>query len=76
MPPPPLGDSCFQADASPGSGAVKEGGRPRFKFGMCTESCQRASEPTGPACWVFFRVAGAPDTGTGGAQMTGSGVGF
>lgn len=51
VPPPPLGDSCFQADASPMFWSSEERGeRPRFKFGMRTESRQ----PTGPTGWVSF----------------------
>lgn len=51
MPPPPLGDSCFQADASPMFWSSEERGeRPRFKFGMRAESHQ----PTGPTGWVIF----------------------
>ena len=58
MPPPLLGDSCFQADASPVlRSSEQRGERPRFKFGMCSESCQ-PPRAHGAHGWVLWGAGG------------------
>ena len=73
MPPPSLGDSCFQADASPMFWSGEERGeRPRFKFGMCAESRQ----PTGPTGWAILGPPAAPDRDSGRVVGSGARVGL